>query len=176
MGLNACKWAQFFCSFVVSYIPICISYKKLGSDWSTVRPCFLDIFHYIVLKNNFVGHTWYQKKETHFKGVVEFANQFIVTCLINQNLTSCKSASFFQLLLWICRLFKAVGYWDELAMVSVETALLGRGRDAGDEQHLQLARKVGDFLCCSGSALAAAWCKAEHRVCAWSFCLINRLG
>lgn len=106
-GLNACRWAQFFCSFVVSYIPICISYKKLGSDWSTVKHCFLDIFHYIVLKNNFVGHTWYQNKEIHFKWAVEIANQFIVTCLIIQeNLTSpCKSA-----------LFKVVGYWDKVSM------------------------------------------------------------
>lgn len=63
VGLNACRWAQFFCSFVVSYILICISYKKLGSDWSTVEHCFLDIFHFIILKNNFVGHTWYQKKK-----------------------------------------------------------------------------------------------------------------
>lgn len=103
VDLNACRWAQFFCSFVVSYISICISYKKLGSDWSTVRHCFLDVFHCIVLKNNFVGHTWYQNKDIHFRWVVEFANQCIVTCLINhQNLTSpCKSASFFHLLLWI---------------------------------------------------------------------------
>lgn len=96
VGLNASRWAEFFCSFVVSYIPICISYKKLGSDWSIVRHCFLDRFHYTVLNKSFVGHAWYQNKEIHFKWVAEFANQFIVTCLINQEslTTPCKSIIF----------------------------------------------------------------------------------
>lgn len=65
--------------------------------------------------------------------------------------------------------------------MSVETTLLVKdalraGEDAVDVQHLQLAQKVGDFLCCSGSALAEAWCVAQHDACGWSFYLINRAG
>lgn len=112
VGLNAYRWAQFFCSFVVSYIPICISYKKLGSDWSTVKHCFLDSFHYIVLKKSFVGHAWYQNKEIHFRWEGEFANQFIVICLINQeNLTApCKSIIFPVISLNMS--FLVVELWD----------------------------------------------------------------
>lgn len=37
VGISACRWEQLFCWFVVSYIPLCISYKKLESDGPAVR-------------------------------------------------------------------------------------------------------------------------------------------
>lgn len=73
-----------------------------------------------------MGHTWYQNKEIHLKWVVEFVDQFIVTCLFNEeNLYTdeflislpcmsqfhCNSVSLFQSFVSIWH-FSYVWLWD----------------------------------------------------------------
>lgn len=59
--------------------------KKAGKRLiCTEKHCFLDIFHYTVLKSIIMGYMRYRNKEMYLKWGVGFVDRFITPCWIHQ--------------------------------------------------------------------------------------------